>query len=114
MIKYLNDKGQTLVIFIILLPIVCLITFFFIQKLIFINEEVHLKNLGKDSCRYYLESGNKNKMITLLKKNDSKIDNIKINSDDGVVTLEFDKEIDDLFNFFNDNNYMHIKVTCNR
>ena len=42
MIKYLNDKGQTLVIFIILLPIVCLITFFFIQKLIFINEEVHL------------------------------------------------------------------------
>ena len=79
----LNNKGQTLVIFIILLPLICFITFFFIQKLILIYDEAHLKNIANDSC------------------NDK-------------VTIEFKKEINDLFNFFNENNNMYIKVTCNR
>ena len=110
----LNNKGQTLVIFIILLPLICFITFFFIQKLILIYDEAHLKNMANDSCNYYLKKGNKEKTVELIKKNDNKIQDIIINDNNDKVTIEFKKEINDLFNFFNENNNMYIKVTCNR
>lgn len=114
MIKYLNEKGQILVIFIILLPLIILITFIFFQKLLLINEENHLKSIANDACSYYIKSNNKDKVIKLLKENESTIQNIIITTNKDEVIVEFDKEIKDLFNFFNDNNKMHIKTTCNR
>ena len=113
MINNLNNRGQTLVIFIILLPLVCFIMFFFIQKLMLINEKTYLKSIANDSCNYYLKNNNIDKTIELLKKNDSNLKNIVVNDELDTVMIEFDKEINDLFDFFEDNK-IHIKVTCNR
>lgn len=113
MIK-LNEKAQVLVIFVILLPLICLLVFFFIQKLLIINEENHLNSIAYDACSYYIKTSNYQETVNLLMENDTKLTDIKIMEKDNQISVTFQKEIDDLFHFFQDNNKLHIEVTCNR
>ena len=113
MIK-LNEKAQVLVIFVILLPLICLLVFFFIQKLLIINEENHLNSIAYDACSYYIKTRNYQDTVNLLIENEANLTDIKIKEKDSKISVTFQKEIDDLFHFFQDNNKLHIEVTCNR
>lgn len=110
----LNEKAQVLVTFIILLPLICLLVLFFIQKLMIISERNYLNSIAQDACNYYIKTSNISKTTSLLNKNDSKLTDIKIIEKENQILVEFKKEIQDLFNFFQDNNELHMEVTCNR
>jgi len=87
----MNNKGQTLVIFVIVLPII-LIIFTLIIDLGFMHvEKRNIDNNVYTSVEYYLENINEEdvnkKTKNLLQKNINNIDNIIINETDDYIEI---------------------------
>lgn len=104
----LNNKAQTLVAFIILLPIICLVIILFLEKLYLYSEKENLKSIANLIC---IKSENEENFDTLKKlalANDSKITNFKIEIQNANTIIELSKTV----KVFTDSYNINEKVTC--
>ncbi len=104
----LNNKAQTLVAFIILLPIICLVIILFLEKLYLYSEKENLKSIANLIC---IKSENGENFDTLKKlalANDSKITNFKIEVQNANTIIELSKTV----KVFTDSYNINEKVTC--
>ena len=98
----MNNKGQVLVVFVILLPILLLILTFVVDIGLLSIEKRKISNNTYDAVEYYLENLDKEKTINLLNSNleDIKIDII---DEDIYVIIYVEKNYKGIFNIIYDN-----------
>lgn len=98
----MNNKGQVLVVFVILLPILLLIFTFVVDVGLLSIEKRKISNNTYDAVEYYLENLDKEKTINLLNSNleDIKIDII---DEDIYVIIYVEKNYKGIFNIIYDN-----------
>lgn len=92
----LNNKGQSLVMFICLLPILLLIVLAIVDVSRMVIEKNKLNNINYIAISYYSSHKEDDdvteRIISLVKRNDEDIINVKINKDKNTIYL--DKKID--------------------
>ena len=92
----LNNKGQSLVMFICLLPILLLIVLAIVDVSRMVIEKNKLNNINYIAIWYYSNHKEDDdvteRIISLVKRNDENIINVKINKDKNTIYL--DKKID--------------------
>ncbi len=103
----MNNKGQVLVIFVILLPIFFMIFTFIIDLGLLSIEKRKCDNNTYDAIEYYLDSNDKDKTIKLIENNIEDI-NIDISDTDSYVEISVSKEYKGIYNIIYDN---EIKIT---
>lgn len=98
----MNNKGQVLVVFVILLPILIIIFTFVVDIGLLSIEKRKISNNTYDAVEYYLENLDKEKTINLLNSNleDIKIDII---DEDIYVIISVEKNYKGIFNIIYDN-----------
>lgn len=98
----MNNKGQVLVVFVILLPILLLIFTFVVDIGLLSIEKRKISNNTYDAVEYYLENLDKEKTMNLLNSNleDIKIDII---DEDIYVIISVEKKYKGIFNIIYDN-----------
>ena len=111
----LNNKGQSLVLFIILLPILLLVLILVLDigKLIIVKNELNnindivmdygLSNLDKDNLE--------NELIKLINLNKDDIDNINVTIEDDKIYITLDEKINGIFTSFIDIPIFDIKLS---
>ena len=109
----MNNKGQTLVIFVIVLPIL-LIMFTLIIDLGFLyREKRNISNNVYDSVEYYLENIEdievKNNVEKLLNKNIKNIEDIKIIENEEYVEIHLTKTRKSLYSIITHDTDINIK-----
>lgn len=104
----LNNKAQTLVAFILLLPLICLIVVIFLEKLYLYSEKENLKSTANLICTKAIKEYNPEKLEELALKNDKKITDFKINKLDTEITVELTKEMKIITNSYTINQ----TITC--
>lgn len=95
----MNNKGQTLVIFVLLLPLFLLLFAYVVDTSILFYEKNRLDDINKmviDYKMYHIEA-NEEKMNTYILKNDKEIRIEKINMDDEKIEIYLSKKIKSLF-----------------
>ena len=113
----MNSKGQVLVIFIILLPILLMIMSLIIDLGLLYIEKRNISNNLKDAIVYYLDNIDKQDVkdntILLLNKN---IDNIKIKIDenDEYIIINIRKDRKGINNILKLNNEINITYKGNK
>ena len=87
--KTLNNKGQSLVFFVLILPLLIMIACFAIDMGYLTNEKMKLDNINKLALNYYLDNNvSKEELQNLIIKNDDSIMNILIElEDEKCITL---------------------------
>lgn len=103
----MNNKGQVLVIFVILLPIFLMILTLIIDLGMLSIEKRKVDNNTYDAIEYYLESNNKDKIIKLIEKNIDDVD-VDIKDSENSVEISVSKEYKGIYNIIYDN---EIKIT---
>lgn len=92
----LNNKGQSLVMFICLLPILLLIVLAIVDFSRMVIEKNKLNNINYIAISYYSNHKEDDdvteRIISLVKRNDEDIINVRINKDKNTIYL--DKKID--------------------
>ena len=92
----LNNKGQSLVMFICLLPILLLIVLAIVDVSRMVIEKNKLNNINNTAIWYYSNHKEDDdvteRIISLVKRNDENIINVRINKDKNTIYL--DKKID--------------------
>lgn len=92
----LNNKGQSLVMFICLLPILLLIVLAIVDVSRMVIEKNKLNNINNIAIWYYSNHKEDDdvteRIISLVKRNDEDIINVRINKDKNTIYL--DKKID--------------------
>ena len=102
----LNNKGQSLVLFVIILPILLLILILVLDigKAISLNKE--LNNINEIAMNYGLDNLNKesleDELYKLIKLNKNDIDNVEISIDNEKIYIKMDEKIDGIFTNFID------------
>ena len=95
----MNNKGQTLVIFVLLLPLFLLLFAYVVDTSILFYEKNKLDDLTKmiiDYKMYHIEE-NENKIKDYIIKNDKEIKIEKIKMDEEKIELHLSKKIKSLF-----------------
>lgn len=97
----MNNKGQTLVIFVIVLPILLMIFTLIIDLGFIYIEKRNMNDIVYDSVEYYLENitdiNIEEKSKKLLNKNIKNIEDIKINENDEYVEIYVSKTRESLY-----------------
>lgn len=92
----MNNKGQTLVIFVIILPILLIVSALLINLGILYVDERNINNVIDDAMDYYIENINTKDVLektkVLLNKNIENITNININETDGNIVILLEKK----------------------
>ena len=88
----LNNKGQSLVIFIIFIPVVIMLGMVVVDVCFARYNKIRLENINKEVIKYGLSHINEepyNNMVDMIYQNDSEIDDYKIdiNSDDETINV---------------------------
>lgn len=87
----MNNKGQTLVIFVILLPVLFVFIGYAAEKCDLLNQKKNLEELAEIVCQYALDSNhNEEKIKRLALENDETIQKINItylNPTDGIQVV---------------------------
>ena len=98
----MNNKGQVLVTFIILLPIFLLVLMFIVDIGLFSIEKRKVSNNTYDALVYYLEYLDEEKTLELLESN---LEDIKVNikEEDNYINITTSKEYNGIFNVIYDN-----------
>ena len=96
----LDNKGQTLVLFVLLIPVMIIVMILVIDMGNLFNEKKKLDNIGKIATRYglehYSDSNIENDIINLVKENDNDIINIDISISNN-IEINLNKEINGIF-----------------
>lgn len=94
----MNNKGQVLVMFLILLPVVLILFAYAIDKCYLLYQQNNQKNTGNIVCSYALNTNKTdNDIRQLALENDSKLNSIKIIRSDNQAVITLEKEIDSIF-----------------
>lgn len=81
----MNNKGQSLVAFIIVLPLILFILGVVIELGYIGYEKNRIMSVTKSIIANAIEEDKKNDIIILYDKNDIKVDDLKVNFDKGVL-----------------------------
>lgn len=92
MINVKNNKGQALIEFAIILPIMLILTFGIIDFARVISEKNSLENKLSDVVLMYQNGKDINEINSTLKKEDEKVE-LEFNTDDKYVTIKLNKTI---------------------
>ena len=87
-----NNKGQALIEFAIILPIMLILTFGVIDFARVISEKNSLENKLSDVVLMYQNGKDINEINSTLKKEDEKVE-LEFNTDDKYVTIKLNKTI---------------------
>ena len=95
----MNNKGQTLVLFIIFIPILIILAAFIIDTGLIIRESTRLKAATKTVIKdtYYKDDLSEEKIIKLLNKNNINTDNIEITIYNDQITINNNYDIESIF-----------------
>lgn len=95
----MNKKGQTLVIFVLLLPIFIALLAFVIDVGLMTYENIKLKNTTKSILNDVVKKNkiNEESIITLYKENDINIDNLKIEITENEIVIHNNYFIESMF-----------------
>lgn len=113
----MNNKGQTLVMFVLLLPILLIILCLVFDVGNLLLEKRHIESVIKDAIKYELNNNDdintsRNRLTNTLTKN---IDNIKIKqiniTNNKVITISISKEYKGKFTSILKNNLFTIDLT---
>ena len=97
----LNNKGQSLVLFVIVLPILLLIVILVIDigQALFLKQE--LKNISNIVLDYGLDNLDneeiKFELVNLVELNNNEIDNVNINIDDSKIYIKLNENVKGTF-----------------
>ena len=97
----LNNKGQSLVLFVIVLPILLLIVILVIDigKALVLKQE--LKNISNIVLDYWLDNLDKEEikfeLVNLVELNNNEIDNVNINIDDSKIYIKLNENVKGTF-----------------
>lgn len=112
-LSYMNKKGQILVMFIILLPLVLLMAAYTIDMGLVMYEKNHLEGINESTIDYAMEhfsSITEEKIKEIVAKNDQTI-TTKVIIGENQITIVLEKQIKSIFgNIIGINNYQ-IKST---
>ena len=111
----MNNKGQTLVVFIILLPFVLFFIFYVIDKSYLTYQKKELESVAEVICNYALDTTKTEEEINFLAhKNDSNIENIEVNYTVDGVDITLKKHENSLFSKIlkKDKDLIQVKVSC--
>lgn len=93
----MNNKGQVLVMFLILIPFILILFAYVIDKCYLLYQENIQKNIGSIVCNYALDNKNEeNNIKQLALENDSKLEKIKITKKNDKVIITLEKNIDSI------------------
>ena len=95
----MNKKGQTFVVFILLIPLLLLIAAFAIDKGYIVYKNIEIKNITKDIIRKELlkNSLSDDDIIKTYQKNDIPTTKLKIKREDSSITIKNSYQIDSIF-----------------
>lgn len=96
----LNNKGQSLVMFVLIIPIILLILVFVYDVAGALYEKNRLSNTSYLACEYALDnigSIDENDVISYILKNSDDLNNISVIIKDNIVDIELDKNIKGIF-----------------
>lgn len=103
MINKLNNKGQSLVMFVCLIPMILIIILLVIDYGKINTEKQKLDSINKLAIEYLQKNGNNtdsiSKVSDIITKNDSKIQNIKVDTieKNNTTTITLQKEVGSVF-----------------
>lgn len=86
----MNNKGQTLVLFVIVLPIIFILFVFLLDVYNVYSEKVKLESIAKEAQIYLKENKEESLVRTYIMKNNNKYEIIKLEQDDIYIKYEVD------------------------
>ena len=111
----MNNKGQVLVLFILLIPVLLLAIAFVIDIGLLYEDKKHLEVSIKDSIYYGLNNIESNDLETrieeLITKNVENIKEINIHENDDYLQIDIEKDYKGLFEVLFKNNIYEIEST---
>jgi len=94
----INKRGQTLALFVILIPILLVIAAFVIDMGVVIYNKSHLKEVSKMALNENVDNlDNTNNIKKILEKNKVDINNLEINIIDNKINLKNEIEVESIF-----------------
>ena len=95
----MNKKGQTLVIFIILIPLLLILGAFIVDNSMMVYKNLQLKNTTKDIIKLNYEKRNLNdeEIKDIFMKNDIPVDDISIKRENEELTIDITYFEDSIF-----------------
>ncbi len=93
----LNRRGQTLIAFIILIPLLIGVTAFVVDTGLVISEKIHLKEVTKTVIRDTIKNPDEVKIKKLLQDNDIDGDKLKIETGDNYIVINNEIEVESIF-----------------
>ena len=108
----MNKKGQTLVVFILLIPLFLLVAAFIVDKGYMVYKNIEMKNVTKDIIRIHLNKKElkDEEIIDIYKKNDIPTTKLNINIKEDKITISNTYYVDSIFGkIVNLSNY---EVSC--
>lgn len=94
----MNNKGQTLVVFIIFIPVIILLMAFIVDTSLMYIAKSKLNDLSKTIIKEIYDIEDKNsKVEELLKVNEINYNNYDVEINDNKVILSIEEEIDSVF-----------------
>lgn len=106
----MNKRGQTLILFIILIPIILGLGAFVVDTGLIITKTVHLKEVSKTIIEDVFEEASKNKITEMFLENDIHVDNLKIDIGDNYINVTNEYNIESIFGKIIGLNNYKIKV----
>lgn len=107
----MNNKGQTLVVFIILLPVIMIVFAYVVDKCYLLYQEKNQKKVTSLVCEYALQEKQEENIRQLALENDAKFKKITINRNGEQVEIILEKEISSIFGHVLGLSTYHIKTT---
>ena len=99
----LNNRGQSLVLFVIILPIILLILLFVIDIGQAINLKLELDNINNIALDYGLDYLFNDDLVyeleELIKTNKQDIDSVNINVEDNKIYIDMNEQYDGILSF---------------
>ena len=93
----MNKKGQTLILFVILIPILLGLAAFVIDVGFMVSKRVELKEVSKTIIESVWEDANEEKIRDLFVKNDIPVEHLEVQITEESIYLVNDYEIDSIF-----------------
>ena len=110
-----NSKGQVLVLFVLILPIVLMGLVLVIDLGLLYSEDKHIENSIKDALQYGIQNREDKtiveKITHLLNENVNDIDNVEIINQENYLKVEVEKRYEGLFQGIFPTNIYNIKNT---
>lgn len=106
----MKNKGQALVCFIILLPVIITIIGVVIEFTIVTYQKAHLVSISKSIIANCLDGNEKNDIIKLYNDNNIAYENMKIDLTNG-ISISFTSKIDSFFGNIFQKDYYEVTIS---